>query len=257
MEKINAYSYRLGKEAVYLWISIFITLAYYAWALLSLVVDHKSNALLGPSILLGLAFLYLFLHLLGMAAIRINSVKVGPNQFPAIWKSAKTMSERLGLSTVPDMYIVHAGGELNAFATRLVSRKMLVLFSDLADALVEGDDQRQLDAVVAHELAHHALNHTHIYNIFLGPADFLPALSSALSRAREYSADRVMKALIGDSEVCYRALVKLVSGKTLGNKVNIEEYTKQIEEEGGFFVWLSEKLSTHPHLPNRIVAIGS
>lgn len=253
-EHIKPDKYRLDKERFYLWLAILITAGYYLWTINSLI-QGDFEALIGPTIILGFLIVFLFFHLLGMAAIRINSVKVGPNQFPEIWESMVKLSSRIGLEKPPDMYILNVGGELNAFATRLVSRKLLVIFSDLAEALIEDKDQKQLDAVVSHELAHHVLNHTHFYNWFLGPADFLPFLGSALSRSREYSSDRVMKALIQEQEACERALVKLVSGKALGNLVDIPEYTKQIKTETGFFVWFSEVLSSHPHLPKRIVAI--
>lgn len=213
------------------------------------------SELIGPAFILGFVVLFLLIHLIGMAAVRINSVKVGPNQFPEIWDSMVKLSTRIGLKNPPDMYILNVGGELNAFATRLVFRKLLVIFSDLAEAVIEGKDQKQLDAIVSHELAHHVLNHTHFYNWFLGPAGFVPFLEPALSRSREYSSDRVMKALIQENEVCERALVKLVSGRMLGNLVDITEYTKQVKTETGFFVWLSEVLASHPHLPKRILAI--
>jgi len=190
-----------------------------------------------------------------MASIRINSVKIGPNQFPVLWNSMVDSARRMGMDKPPDMYIINAAGELNAFAARLVSRKLLVLYSDLVDALLEGSDKKQLDAVVCHELAHHALNHTHFYNWFLLPADYIPFLGSALSRYREYSADRIMKVLIKDQSICERSLVKLVSGKNIGNKVNLDEYKNQVNVERGFFVWLAEMLSSHPHLPKRMLAI--
>ncbi len=253
-KSVNPASYRLGKEKLYLLLSVLVTVGYYAWTAYSLFKGN-TDALLGPALILGFLLFFLFLHLLGTAAIRINSIKVGPSQFPEIWASMIKISSKIGLQNPPDMYILNFGGELNAFAARIISRKILVIYSDLADALIETKDQRQLDAVITHELAHHALNHTHFYNWFLGPAGFIPLLGSALSRAREYSSDRVMKALIQDEEVCERALIKLVSGKRLGNLVNISEYTAQVKTEKGFFVWLAEGMSSHPHLPKRILAL--
>lgn len=246
--------YRLSKERFYLWVSIIITVVFYLWVINSLR-NGKIDSLLSPAFILGFLLLFLFFHFLGTAAIRINSIKVGPNQFPEIWKSIIRISSMLGISEPPDIYILNFGGELNAFASRIVSRKILVIYSDLADALIEDRDQIQLDAVIAHELAHHALNHTHFYNWFLSPAGFLPLLGSALSRSRKYSADKVMTAVINDQETCKRALIKIVAGKKLGNLVNIEEYTLQIKTEKGFFIWLAEIVSSHPHLPKRILAI--
>jgi Zn-dependent protease with chaperone function len=253
---ISPDDYRLSKEKYYLWLSVGVTFIYYIWTVWEFI-NKGTSALLGPAFILGFFILFLFLHLLGTASIRINSVKVGPNQFPEIWKSMVKISNKIGLAKPPDMYVLNNGGELNAFAARLVSRKILVLYSDLADALVENKDQKQLDAVIAHELAHHALDHTHFYNWFLTPAGFIPLLGSALSRSREYSCDKVMKAVIKDQKVCEKALIKLVTGKRLGNSVNVNEYKSQIKTERGFFVWLAEILNSHPHLPKRVLAIST
>ncbi len=251
-QHINARSYRTSKEKFYFMGSVLISALFYGWIVWS-VFKGNYGELFWLAILIAITCFYIFFHFLAMAAIRINSVKAGPNQFPELWEAMRVLSERVGLKTPPDLHIMQAGGELNAFATRLVSRKMLVIFSDLASALTEGNDREQLKAVVAHELGHHVLNHTHFYNWFLVP--FIPFLNSALSRAREYSADQVMKALVPDQNTCERALVKLVSGKTMGNLVNIESYIEQTKTEKGFFVWLSEALASHPHLPKRILEI--
>ena len=253
-QRIDPYKYRTGKEKFYLWFSILATVGYYIWIANS-VLSEDYGSLKNPLFLLAFVLLFLFLHLLGMAAIRINSVKIGPNQFPEIWNSAEKLSKRLGLNKLPDIYILNSGGQLNAFAARLVSRKILVIYSELAEALIEDKDHQQLEAVIGHELGHHALNHTHFYNWFLTPAEMIPFFGAAFSRSREYSADRIMKGLIQNQEVCERALVKLAVGKKLGNLVNIDEYTSQIKTETGFFVWLSEKMASHPHLPKRIIAI--
>ncbi len=253
-DAIDPHTYRHPKEKLYLTITIFITSLYYLFIIFFLI-GGGLDVLDTPFFILGFTVFLFFMHLVGMASIRINSVKIGPNQFPILWNSMVEFSNKMGIDKPPDMYIINAAGELNAFAARLVSRKLLVLYSDLVDALLEGNDRKQLEAVVCHELAHHALNHTHFYNWFLLPADYIPFLGSALSRYREYSSDRVMKALIKDQSICERSLVKLVSGKNIGNKVNLDEYKNQVTVERGFFIWLSEMLSSHPHLPKRMLAI--
>lgn len=207
-----------------------------------------------PVLLLLFFFGQLFLHLIAVAFIRINAVKLGSEQFPELWTGFQEEAKRLGMKKTPDAFVMLGQGAVNAFAARLVFRRIIVFFAELAETLTEEGNKKQLNAVIGHELGHHALGHTHILNWFL-IAEIVPFLGPALSRAREYSADRVMKALAIDQEVCERALVKLAAGKRFGQLANIEAFMVQRREEGGFFAWLAEKIATHPHLPNRIKAL--
>jgi len=209
-----------------------------------------------PILLLGFIFFNFFSHLLAIAYIRMNSIKVGPNQFPKLYESLQRQSQILGLKKAPSMFILMGNGVLNAFATRLVFRQIIVIFSNLAEALIEEEqDQKQLDAVVAHELGHHRLMHTTLFEWLLLPASFIPLLYAALTRWREYSADRVMRVITPDLEGSQRALIKLAGGRLMGSQANIEEFINQSNDEKGFFAWLAEVTATHPHLPKRVNAL--
>ncbi|HLL60375.1 MAG TPA: M48 family metallopeptidase [Candidatus Nitrosocosmicus sp.] len=197
----------------------------------------------------------LFSHLSAMAYIRMNAVKISKRQFPEFYEALLEQSKKLGMATPPDMYILLGNGVLNAFATRLVFRRLLIIYSNLAEALIEGKDQRQLEAVMAHELGHHALGHTHPYNILLIPGLLIPFLGTALSRAREYSADRIMSLVIKDKAICQRSLMKLAAGAVLGRTANIVAFTDQAYEESGFFTWVAEISASHPHLSKRVYAL--
>lgn len=270
VERVDAGKLRIFREKTCLILIIFLSIIIWAFVILSFFSPNQieelrvaSEAKVGdrfepfftPAFILGFFLIGLFSHLLAIAYIRLNGIKVGPNQFSEIAKSIENLSARLGLKKAPDAFVINGNGVLNAFAARLVFRRIIVIYSNLAEALIELNDQKQLDAVIAHELGHHALLHTHIVDWFLSPGKLVPFLGSALSRAREYSSDRVMKTLIGDGEVCEKALVKLAAGGVLGSRVNVNAYLSQVKEERGFFAWLAETLSTHPHLPKRIAAM--
>lgn len=205
--------------------------------------------------ILAFFFFSLFSHLLAMAYIRVNAVKIGPNQFPELYKAVGELALRLGMSKQPDMFILQRDGIMNAFAARLVFRRLLVVYSSLAEALIVEKDIKQLEAILSHELGHHALGHTSIFMWLIEPGLFIPLLGSVYSRAREYSCDRIMKVLTKDNEPCERALLKLASGNLVGTSANVEAYINQRKEEGGFFAWFAELLATHPHLPKRIKAV--
>lgn len=202
--------------------------------------------------LLGFIFFGFLLHLYALAFVRMTGIRVRQDQFTALWESSMRLSARLGLKNVPDIFILNGEGMLNAFATKLIRRKIIVIFSDLAEVLSEPENQRQLEAVLAHEIAHHALGHTKLYHWLLFPGEFIPFITMAWSREREYSADRVMQALIEDQESYERGLIKLAAGKMFGRQANIDRYVEQINDERGFMVKWAEFFSSHPFLPKRI-----
>lgn len=264
--QINVEVHRLHKERIYFFLTFLIATLVWIWLIYSAVKPEQvveeikeikfgeqlTDYIFDAKIILGFLFFAFLSHFIAMAHIRMNGVKVGPNQFPEIAKAIEAISQRLGFTYPPSAFVITGHGLLNAFATRLIFRKMIVLYSDLVDALMEEKDQDQLEAVIAHEMGHHILNHTGLKEWFLITSDLFPVFTLALSRSREYSADRVMGVVISDIKVCERALVKLAAGKRLGAKVDVEEYVKQIDEEGGFFAWLAEKMATHPHLTKRV-----
>lgn len=264
---------RTGRERVYFILTLMAAFFLWSWFVYAIVhpmpglsaAESKQASqeaikfwreLLSPVNIISFIGFSLFSHLLSMAFIRMNGVKVGPKQFPEIYEAVQKIGKQLGMKTIPDTFIINGNGVVNAFAARLVFRKIMVLYSDLVDALIEDKDQRQLEAVIAHELGHHVLGHTGLKEWLFLPLGFVPFLGTALTRARERSADQIMLAVTGDPEVCKRAFVKLAIGKRkLGKQVNIEAFLEQEFEETGFFSWLAEKLSDHPHLPRRIAAM--
>ncbi|MBI3337123.1 MAG: M48 family metallopeptidase [Candidatus Staskawiczbacteria bacterium] len=202
--------------------------------------------------ILAIILFILFSHFLSLGHIRMNGIKIGHNQFTNLWEAANKLSKSIGMRTPPNIYVINGNGILNAFATKLIFKRVIVIYSDLAEALMESGDTKQVEAVMAHEIGHHVLGHTRWINLLILPAQFAPFLGKALSRAREYSADRVMLALVPELKVGQKALIKLAGGKMWGNMANVDIFIKQGKEEKGFFAWLSEVFSTHPHLVKRM-----
>lgn len=225
---------------------------YFIFALLLSIVIIVSLlvSLVGIVFLVIGILLPLFAHALSMAQIRKNGVRLSERQLPEIYQKVKQLSQEMGLATIPDVYVMESSGILNAFATRFFGRNMVVLFSDIVD-LIHADAEEELCYVIAHELAHIKRKHM-TKQIVILPANWVPFVGEAYSRACEYTCDRMASFYTKNAEAAIRGLTILAVGKSLYRKVDRTEYLNQSASERGFFVWLVEKLSTHPPLPHRI-----
>lgn len=185
-----------------------------------------------------------------LGRIRGNAVKVSETQLPDVHRATREMCAEMGLAEVPDVYVLQAGGVLNAFATRFLGRSFVILLSDLVE-LARGEGEAALRFVICHELAHHHRKHT-ARRLLLAPGMMIPFLGSAYSRACEYTCDAYGAYHVPAGAV--RGLLVLAAGKMLYREIDPPAFAAQAEQETGFFVWLSEILSTHPHLPRRVGA---
>jgi Zn-dependent protease with chaperone function len=208
---------------------------------------------------LGIGFVYaafvlgfvLVAHAVFLAVVRGNGVRVGPDQLPDLHRRLVAGSARLGLPKPPELYVLQSGGLLNAFATKLLSRRFVILYSSLADSC---HDPRQLDFVLGHELGHLAAGHL-AWNGFLLPFRLLPWVGSAYSRAREYTGDRCGLAVVEELEPAMRGLVVLAAGGKYAGEVNLTAFAAQREETGRFWMATTELMSSHPFLCKRVAAL--
>jgi Zn-dependent protease with chaperone function len=195
------------------------------------------------------------------AQILGNAVRVSPKQYPSLFALNQQVSETLGLQNPPEIYVLSGSGLINAFALRFFGRgsRYVLLLSELIDLTLERGKPEELHAILAHELAHHALGHTSPWKQFLMmPANFIAFLPNAYSRACEYSCDRVALVIAQDKSAVKRALLTITVGsKMLADHTDEAEFLTQEQELGGFFAFLAEILSTHPRMPRRILALNT
>jgi Zn-dependent protease with chaperone function len=233
-----------NKEKVNFWVVLLISMITYVLLAVSMI---------GLIILICLFLLSFMLHGINMGHIRTNAVKISPEQFPSIYKKVEELCHEMELKKVPDVYVMQSGGVLNAFATRFFSKNMVVVYSDIFDFIEEGLEE-ELHFILAHELAHIKRNHLGKM-AFILPAMWIPGVAETYLRACEYTCDRYAAYYSGNMRASKNSLMILAIGKKNASRVNHVEYLNQINQEKGFFVWLSEFLSTHPPLPKRIDAI--
>ncbi len=207
------------------------------------------------AILILLPFMLMAAVYLYYAQYRANSIRITEKNFPEIYAVVEDYSRRLGLKKTPKVYLTQENGLLNAFSTFILRRQYVVLLADLFEvAYLEHHDLESIKFIIAHEMSHIRLRHaTFSYQISILFANYIPILSSTLSRAREYSCDRVAQHLVGVSGV--EPMLALIVGKHLYKKVDVEDYVKHCHETRGFFVFVLNMLSTHPIMPKRIQAL--
>jgi len=200
--------------------------------------------------LLGGLFL-LIAHALFLAHVRVNAVRVDERQLPELHARARAAAAKLGLAELPELYVMQGGGLLNAFATKLFSRRYVIVLSDLVDHC---EDPRQLDFVLAHELGHLAAGHL-AWLVFLLPFRLVPWLGAAYSRACEYTCDACGLAGAGDLEQAQRGLVVLAAGGRIAAQVDLAAFAAQRSEASGFWATVLELNATHPFLSKRVAAL--
>jgi Zn-dependent protease with chaperone function len=233
------------KEDFYFIFCILISIGIYIALLFSII---------GIFFIVFLTVFSFIVHILMLGSVRRNAVKIGESQFPYVYEKANQLCKEMKLEKVPDIYVLESGGLLNAFATKFFRRNMVVLYSDIFE-LIEMGAEDELHFILAHELAHIKRRHLTIQMVIL-PAMWFPFIGEAYSRACEYTCDRYAAYFTNDFEAAKNGLTILAIGRNLYKLVNHDSYLKQVQEESGFFVWLSEKVSTHPHLPKRIQEVA-
>jgi len=187
-----------------------------------------------------------------------NAVHVGNNQYAEIHKMTQQMAQQMKLEKTPEVFVINSQGLTNALAVKFLSKKYVILYSDLVDLLWEdGGNQDKLRTVIAHELAHHAAGHVNFWtNLIMGPAHFIPFLGAAYSRACELSADRISAAVVNNQSACTAALITLASGsRALVPQTNQDTFIEQEHRVPGLFGFYQEILSSHPRMTRRILAI--
>jgi Zn-dependent protease with chaperone function len=198
-------------------------------------------------ILLGL-FIYALMRGLLLGRVLGSAVRVSERQLPRIFEQAREAASRLGMTTLPDLYVVQSGGMLNAFATRFFGRQFVVLLSEVMDIAGEhGDDA--VGFVLAHELAHHKRGHLQKHLLFL-PGRVVPFLGQAYSRGCELTCDRFGAACYPKGAVT--GLLALAAGTRAHQRVDPALFAQQVTTEAGFWRSFAEVLSLHPILPRRV-----
>ncbi|HXH72491.1 MAG TPA: M48 family metalloprotease [Mariprofundaceae bacterium] len=197
--------------------------------------------------------LYLFTHSALIAHLKGTAVKITPEQFPDLYQSFVECCNKVHLSPCPDAYLLHGNGIFNAFATKFLGRNFVVLLSDVVDALEECPDA--INFYIGHELGHIKQKHLK-WGAYLAPSSILPLLGTAYARAREYTCDQYGLACCASSDSAVKGLAALAAGQHRWRKMNMQEYMRQAEGTGGFWMSFHELTGDYPWLVKRVAMVS-
>jgi Zn-dependent protease with chaperone function/type II secretory pathway pseudopilin PulG len=222
--------------------AVTLVLALLVW--LALIVGTFGVALL----LFGIgAIIYVFVHSALIARVKGNGVELSTEQFPDVYAQFLECCKRLEIEP-PEAYILNGNGLLNAFATKFIRDRYVVLTSDIVDA-VQGNAEG-LRFYIGHELGH--LRMKHISKALVRwPVLWLPLLGAAYSRARESTCDRHGLACSGSGNSSALALSVLAAGRAQWRTLNVPKYVRQSEHSRGFWMSFHELISGYPWLTKR------
>lgn len=192
------------------------------------------------------------------------SVRVSETNFPEIYEKVREYSRLLGIQE-PEVYVQQQNGTLNAFTAWVPGKTFIQLNAEMVDiAYMEHKDFDTLFFVMAHEFGHVYLHHVQLKYMFWSTLiNFVPVvgrilLAPMLSRAREYSADRVGQALTaGKAE--RDCMMLLGTGRHLYKYTDAEKYVEEITARHSSIErlarWVTNLLASHPIMPYRTRAI--
>ncbi|MES2504781.1 MAG: M48 family metallopeptidase [Myxococcota bacterium] len=238
------------KKEVYLFRTLALISSLVWVGLISFAITSNSSAIwLVTSGALGICFIVVFATGMLAASLKSESVEISAQQLPQLHQELVDACRRLGLKSIPRLFVMQSNGMLNAFAMRHARRHFVVLFSDFVEAFPVGS--AELRFILGHELGHISRKHVSKH-VFLWPSMFIPMLGFAYRRACESTCDRFGALISGDADASTRAMLALAGGRTLCHNLSAKAFAKQLEGNRGFFVSLHELLSSYPTLSKRV-----
>lgn len=184
-----------------------------------------------------------------IAYVRGTAVELGSDQMPELHRQFLDCCDRLGVAKPPRVFVLNAGGLMNALATRFLRQHYVILFSDIVDGLV--DHPAALDFYIGHEIGHIKRGHL-AWGWFVGPGMIMPIIGAAYSRAREYTCDLHGLACCDDPKDAAVAIGLLAAGDQGWKTLNINRYAKQSDDATGFWMSFHELTGDYPWLTKRM-----
>ena len=186
------------------------------------------------------------------AGVRGNSVRLSPAQMPEIYEVLQSHCRRLGMTSVPELYL----------SDEAISDSSQAYSSWHCDYIVLGADflQPDIDRVrdvftfqLARELGRIRLGHTRWWDeMLISYVVKIPYLRNVLLHLRTFSNDRYGAFLAPEG---LPGLVALASGRRMLHSVNVPDFIRQARDFQGPWARLSELMEARPHVLSRAAAL--
>ncbi len=153
--------------------------------------------------------------------VRTQGIRVGPDQLPTLYHAVTQCAERLQLTAIPDVYVLHET-VWNAMAIWLARRRVVVLYSAILDGILTDDSaHQQLTFLLGHEFGHHVDGHLDRMHLLVELAClWCPWLRRWHSRHCEATCDRIGLYCSDSLSASLRVVAKLMVGAHLAQEVN-------------------------------------
>ena len=187
-----------------------------------------------------------------------NCIQVTETQLPDLYRLYDELAREMGFSPdgeglekTPLLYVKNGNGVMNAYATKCkIRRGYIVLHSDILDLAYTHGHFDTIRFVLAHELGHIKCRHVSLWRVMLQPIARLLLIGKSLTRAQEYTADRVGGYYAPEGAL---GLVALGAGKHMNEQVDVDAYFKSVaDHEDGFWLKAANFYADHPVLFRRI-----
>ncbi len=160
-----------------------------------------------------------------------GTININEEQLPELYKLYKDIALKMDFEeeAIPLLYVVNGYGIKNFLASKSVFyQKYIIIKSDVANIIYdENPNIGALRFILAHHLAYIKCNHSDTKKMMIYPIMQMLFLNKSLSRAEQYTADRV---------ACYYfphdidAVIDLHITANFSDKVNKDAYFRDIEK---------------------------
>lgn len=234
-----------AKEHVAQGTSLFVFLGYFVAVATAIVIALSTFGVGLIALIVGPIVAY-FRAKRTRALIRGSGIALSAEQLPEMYAIVEQFSRRLGLAEVPETFIIE-DALANGFAVKIGKRNTILLTDEAVWGALHARDPRTVGFVIGHELGHIALGHTGSFR------SFLRSVFRPLSRADEFSADNIARALVGEDHLAISGLTVLTVGPQLLPYINEAALIRQAQEVcANKLSKKVEKNQTHPLLLRRI-----
>ena len=202
-----------------------------------------------------IALVRYMIELFAVAYIKTNAVELSDQQFPDVYRIAKTFAERVG-KPLPTIYVMQEN-VWNALAMKIAGKRLVVLLSGAVDSILLKGSIAQLGWLVGHELGHHYAGHLDFWRRTTAQfGSWFVWVGLWYKRRCELTCDRYGLVCAGSLPESLRAVCNMAVGGQLAGDVDVDQAIAQWNRHRSeFFVKYRTIYSTHPHTLWRLLEL--